>query len=191
VSRSFVIAQSPGPVLRIEKDSCGAQPPHNPELKALPGKAWPCVIHCTCIWDLGQVPNRRAVPITGLLETSLPRRSRIWQVVKVPTPDRCQGKSKISRMRGLITRFFGHPAGRTEDARRCTTLHRIDMQGAGAHAPALGTTKFQSAALTQPSNRAYSSSIRLSSSFLKSGAGWRSACPGGRSLFVQVPMAPV
>ena len=39
--------------------------------------------------------------------------------------------------------------------------------------------------------RAYSSSIRLSCSFLKSGAGWRSAWPGGSSLGVQVPMAPV
>ena len=110
------------------------------------------------------MPNRRAGAITGLMETSLPRRSRIWQVVKVLTPDRCLGKSKISRMRGLITRFFGHPAGGTEDARRCTMPHRIDMQGAGEHAPALGTTKFQPAALTQPSSRAYSSSITLSSS---------------------------
>ena len=37
----------------------------------------------------------------------------------------------------------------------------------------------------QPSNRAYSSSITLSSSFLKSGAGCRNICPGGSSLFVQ------
>jgi hypothetical protein len=41
------------------------------------------------------------------------------------------------------------------------------------------------------SNRAYSSSITLSSSFLKSGAGSRSACPGGSSLFAQVPTAPL
>ncbi len=34
-------------------------------------------------------------------------------------------------------------------------------------------------------NRAYSSSITLSSSFLKSGAGSRSACPSGSSLFAQ------
>jgi hypothetical protein len=56
------------------------------------------------------------VPTTGLMEMSLPRRSRIWQVVKVLTPDRCLGKSKISQINGLITRFFGHPAGGTEDA---------------------------------------------------------------------------
>jgi hypothetical protein len=50
-----------------------------------------------------------------------------------------------------------------------------------------------------PSSRAYSSSITRSSSFLKRGAGSRSACPGGKSLFVQactersecVPMAPL
>jgi hypothetical protein len=40
-------------------------------------------------------------------------------------------------------------------------------------------------------SRAYSSSIRLSSSFLNSGAGSRSAWPSGSALFVQVPMAPV
>jgi hypothetical protein len=52
----------------------------------------------------------------ALMETSLSRRSEIWQVVKVLTPDRCLGKSKISRTSGLIARFFGHPAGGTEDA---------------------------------------------------------------------------
>jgi hypothetical protein len=40
-------------------------------------------------------------------------------------------------------------------------------------------------------SRAYSISITLSSSFLKRGAGWRRAWPGGRALGAQVPMAPV
>jgi hypothetical protein len=32
-------------------------------------------IHCTCVWDLRQVPNRGAVPIVRLMETNLPRKS--------------------------------------------------------------------------------------------------------------------
>jgi hypothetical protein len=38
-----------------------------------------------------------------------------------------------------------------------------------------------------PSNRAYSSSIRLSSSFLKSGAGLRSAWPAALSARLPIP----
>jgi hypothetical protein len=144
----------------------------------------PGAIHCTRIWNLRQVSNRRAGPIKGLMETSLPPRSRIWQAVKVLTPDRCLGKFKIGRMTGLIMRFFGHSAGGTEDAKRCTTPYRIDMQGAGARAPAPFCP-----ADCYPSNRAYSSSTTLSSSFLKSGAGLRNAWPAGSSLGAQVPIA--
>jgi hypothetical protein len=42
--------------------------------------------HSTRIWDLGQVPNRGAVPIVRLLEMSLRQTSGIWQVAKVLTP---------------------------------------------------------------------------------------------------------
>jgi hypothetical protein len=117
-----------------------------------------------------------------------PHPRRYLQECPQPAID-CLGKPKNSRMSGLITRVFGHPAGGTEDARRCTTPYRIDVQGAGVCTSALGITKFQPAALTQPSSRAYSSSIKLSSSFLNNGAGLRNACPAGSSLGVQVPMA--
>jgi hypothetical protein len=65
----------------------------------------------------------------------------------------------------------------------------FDMEGAKAHAPA---PRFPDARLpSHPSSRTYSSSIRLSSSFLNSGAGSRSACPADSALGAQVPMAPL
>jgi hypothetical protein len=34
------------------------------------------LMHCNCVWDIRQVPNRGAVPVVGLMEMSLRRRRR-------------------------------------------------------------------------------------------------------------------
>ena len=69
-------------------------------------------MHCTRFWGLRQEVNWGAVPLAGLMETSLPRRSKIWQVVNVPTPDRWLGRSKINWMSGLTAGFFWSPGWR-------------------------------------------------------------------------------
>jgi len=44
-------------------------------------------IHCTCVWGLWQVPNREVVPVLGLMEMGLPRRTgtryRLWRILFV------------------------------------------------------------------------------------------------------------
>ncbi len=57
-----------------DKDSCGAQPPHNgsPE-KSLSER----FVHYSCIRSSKQVPNREAVPKVRLMEIGLLRRSGI------------------------------------------------------------------------------------------------------------------
>jgi hypothetical protein len=44
-------------------------------------------IHCTCVWGLWQVPNREAVPVLGLMEMGLPRRTgtryRLWRILLI------------------------------------------------------------------------------------------------------------
>ena len=57
------------------------------------------------------------MPIVGLTETDLPRRSGIRQVVDVLTPDRCLWRSQISPRSGLTAAFSGHPVGGAEDAK--------------------------------------------------------------------------
>ena len=63
------------------------------------------------------MPNRGAVHIVGLMETSLPQGGGNWQVVHVLAPDRSLIRPKISRMEDLIEVFSGHQTGGTEDAR--------------------------------------------------------------------------
>ncbi|MFN2235543.1 MAG: hypothetical protein ACK2U1_15055, partial [Anaerolineales bacterium] len=61
----------------------------------------------------------------------------------------------------------------------------FDTHRAGATAPAPVSPNSNPWSPACPSSRAYLFSIAPSSSFLKSGAGLRSACPGGSSLFAQ------
>ena len=107
------------------------------------------------------------------------------------------GRQRPALHERRTARQHRHPraVGRTLPQRReaggCATPHFILRERAGARAPAPESPNLDSRLSVYPSSRAYSSSITLSSSFLKSGAGWRSAWPGGSSLGVQVPMAPL
>ena len=69
------------------------------------GRSLTIVPDCTRIWSSRQVPSRGDVPVAGLMERSLPRRTGMWRVVNVLTSDRCLGRSKSGRVSGLRARF--------------------------------------------------------------------------------------
>ena len=63
-----------------DKDSCGAQPPHNgfPAESLVERHAGQSSVerftHCTCVWGLRQVPSQDAVPGVWLMEMSVRQR---------------------------------------------------------------------------------------------------------------------
>jgi len=57
-----------------DKDSCGAQPPHNGFPEESSAERF---VHYTCIRSSRQVPNRKAVLKVRLMEIGLLRRSGI------------------------------------------------------------------------------------------------------------------
>jgi len=105
-----------------DKDSCGSFAPYNGFLveslvEGLAGQS--LAERYTLYLCLGFKASAKSGSRANreLMETDLPWRGGIWQVVNVLTPDRCLGRSKINRVYGLTAGFFGHPAGGTEDAR--------------------------------------------------------------------------
>lgn len=65
----------------MDKGSCGVQPPHDGFPSETLGEDFAGqglaerFMHCTCVWNLRQVPNRGAVPSAGLIEIGLRGRS--------------------------------------------------------------------------------------------------------------------
>ena len=97
---------------------------------------------------------------------------------------------RAQRVSAVICERSAKPCRDGEEPGHAHIRIALDMKEPG-HVPRLRITDPNLWPSVHPSNRAYSPSIKLSSSFLKSAAGGRSACPAGSSLFAQVPMAPL